>query len=105
MPFGLGIWEIAILAGILVLLFGAKGATGAAKSLGRSVREVQDAVKEVDPRRMFDPDDEKDAKAKPAPARIVDAEPAVPVAPVTPPAAAEPAAAGSPAPPAPSDPA
>lgn len=99
MPFGLGIWEIAILAGILVLLFGAKGATGAAKSLGRSVREVQDAVKEVDPRRMFDPDDEKDAKAKPAPARIVDAEPAVPVPPVTPPAAAvpvEPATADAP---------
>lgn len=95
MPFGLGIWEIAILAGILVLLFGAKGASGAAKSLGRSVREVQDAVKDVDPRRMFDPDDEKDAKATkaaaPAPARIVDAEPAVPVPPVTPPAVAVPA--------------
>jgi sec-independent protein translocase protein TatA len=81
MPFGLGIWEIAILAGILVLLFGSKGAAGAAKSLGRSVREVQDAVKDVDPRRILDPA-EDDQVAKPARGeRIVTAERAVPVMP------------------------
>lgn len=89
MPFGLGIWELAILAGLLVLLFGAKGATGAAKSLGRSVREVQNAVKEVDPRRLLDPDEDE---AKPA-KRIVEAERAVPVrtpAPSEPPVAPPP---------------
>ena len=38
MPFGLGIWEILILAGVLVLLFGAKGAPAMARRLGTGVR-------------------------------------------------------------------
>ena len=54
MPLGLGIWEIVILVGILALLFGAKGVPQMARRLGTGVREVKDAVAEVDPRRMLD---------------------------------------------------
>jgi sec-independent protein translocase protein TatA len=60
MPFGLGLWEILILAGVLVLLFGAKGAPGMARRLGSGVKEVKDAVSELDPRSLLDP---KDASA------------------------------------------
>ena len=58
MPFGLGIWEILILAGVLVLLFGAKGAPAMARRLGTGVRELKDAVGEMDPRSLLDPKDE-----------------------------------------------
>lgn len=54
MPLGLGIWEIVILVGILALLFGAKGVPQMARRLGTGVREVKDAVAEVDPRKMLD---------------------------------------------------
>ena len=47
MPFGLGIWEILILAGVLVLLFGAKGAPAMARRLGTGVREMRDAVNDM----------------------------------------------------------
>jgi sec-independent protein translocase protein TatA len=63
-PFGLGIWEIVILLGVLALLFGAKGVPDVAKRLGTGVREVKDAVADVDPRRMLEAGDEKrEAKA------------------------------------------
>jgi sec-independent protein translocase protein TatA len=58
MPLGLGIWEIVILVGILALLFGAKGVPQMARRLGTGVREVKDAVAEVDPRKMLDAPDE-----------------------------------------------
>jgi len=54
MPFGLGVWEIVILLAVLALLFGAKGVPEVAKRLGTGVRDVKDAVGEVDPRRMLD---------------------------------------------------
>jgi sec-independent protein translocase protein TatA len=57
-PFGLGVWEIVILLGVLALLFGAKGLPDVAKRLGSGVREVKDAVADVDPRRMLDSGDE-----------------------------------------------
>ena len=63
MPFGLGIWEILILAGVLVLLFGAKGAPAMARRLGTGVREMKDAVSGLDPRSAFDPKDEPAAAA------------------------------------------
>ena len=66
MPFGLGIWEIIILAGVLLLLFGAKGAPSMARRLGTGVREMKDAVAEMDPRSLLDP---KDAPAEPTPKR------------------------------------
>ena len=88
MPFGLGIWEILILAGVLVLLFGAKGAPGMARRLGTGVREMKDAVSEMDPRTVFD---DKDEPAKPKPA-LGAAKPAA-AKPEAVPAAAEPVAA------------
>jgi Sec-independent protein translocase protein TatA len=42
---------------VLVLLFGAKGVPDVAKRLGTSLRELKDAVGEVDPRRMLEPDE------------------------------------------------
>jgi sec-independent protein translocase protein TatA len=75
-PFGLGIWEIVILAGILVLLFGAKGAPGMARRLGSGVKEMKDAVTEMDPRGILDPKD----KPAEAPQRQIEASKAVPVA-------------------------
>ena len=82
MPFGLGIWEIVILAGILVLLFGAKGAPGMARRLGSGVKEMKDAVTELDPRSILDPKD----KPAEVPPRQLEASKAVPVtaAPVAP---------------------
>lgn len=59
MPFGLGIWEIVILLGVLALLFGAKGVPDVARRLGTGVREVKDAVGEVDPRRMLEAGDDE----------------------------------------------
>lgn len=75
MPFGLGIWEIVILLGVLALLFGAKGVPDVARRLGTGVREVKDAVGEVDPRRMLEAGDDKTAKEgkTAAPAREPDA--------------------------------
>ena len=71
MPFGLGIWEIVILVGVLALLFGAKGVPQVAKRLGTGMREMKDAVAEVDPRRMLEAgEDEKESGAEaPKPAQ------------------------------------
>ena len=88
MPFGLGIWEILILAGILVLLFGAKGAPAMARRLGSGVKEMKDAVTEMDPRSILDPKD----KPAEAPQREIEASKAVPVAAAPAPAAAAPVA-------------
>jgi sec-independent protein translocase protein TatA len=67
-PFGLGIWEIVILLGVLALLFGMKGVPDVARRLGTGVREVKDAVGEVDPRRMLEPGEpEEKPKPKPVP--------------------------------------
>jgi len=65
-PFGLGIWEIVILLGVLALLFGVKGVPEVARRLGTGVREVKDAVGEVDPRRMLEAGDPAE-KPKPKP--------------------------------------
>ena len=76
MPLGLGIWEILILAGVLLLLFGAKGAPAMARRLGSGVKEMKDAVTELDPRSILDPKD----KPAEAPQREIEASKAVPVA-------------------------
>ena len=78
MPFGLGIWEIVILAVVLVLLFGSKGAPAMARRLGTGVREMKDAVADMDPRSVFDG---KDEPAKPKAVAAIEAAPAAPVAP------------------------
>jgi sec-independent protein translocase protein TatA len=54
MPFGLGIWEIVILLGIVALLFGTARVPEIGRKLGRGMREVKDAVADVDPRKMLE---------------------------------------------------
>jgi sec-independent protein translocase protein TatA len=97
-PFGLGIWEILILLGVLVLLFGAKGAPAMARKLGSSVKEVKDAVTEMHPRSLLDPKEEP--AAAPAAPRQIEAPAAAPVPP--PPAPAAEATAPEPGAPPPS---
>ncbi|HEY9458970.1 MAG TPA: twin-arginine translocase TatA/TatE family subunit [Gaiella sp.] len=70
MPFGLGVWEVVILLAVLALLFGAKGVPQVARRLGTSMREVKDAVGEVDPRRMLEGGDDE------APSKAAQSEPA-----------------------------
>ncbi len=67
MPFGLGVWEIVILLGVLALLFGAKGVPDVARRLGAGVRDVQDAVGEIDPRRMLEAGDAREKHASKQP--------------------------------------
>lgn len=55
MPFDVGPWELVILLGALVLLFGAKGMPDIAKKLGTGMRELKGAMGDVDPRRMLEP--------------------------------------------------
>ena len=57
-PFDVGPWELVILLGVLVLLFGAKGVPDVAKRLGTGVRELRSAMGDVDPRRMLEPGDD-----------------------------------------------
>ena len=82
MPLGLGIWEIVILVGVLVLLFGAKGAPAMARRLGTGLREMKDAVSEMDPRSVFDSKDEP--AAAPPRRELEAAKPEVAVTPVKP---------------------
>lgn len=65
MPFDIGPWEIVILLAVLALLFGAKGVPEVARRLGTGVREVKDAVSDVDPRRMLEPDERAGHEPKP----------------------------------------
>ena len=44
MPFGLGMWEIIILVGVLLLVVGPAKAPGVARSLGRGVKEVRETI-------------------------------------------------------------
>jgi sec-independent protein translocase protein TatA len=61
-PFDIGLWEVVILLAVLALLFGAKGVPDVARRLGAGVREVKDAVGDVDPRRMLGPGQEERSK-------------------------------------------
>ena len=62
MPFDIGPWEIVVLLAVLALLFGAKGVPDVARRLGAGVRELKDAVGEVDPRRMLESGDDPPPK-------------------------------------------
>ena len=68
-PFGLGIWEILILVGVLVLLFGTKGAPAMARRLGTGIREMKDAVADMDPRSLLDPKEKENEPPTAAPRR------------------------------------
>jgi sec-independent protein translocase protein TatA len=74
-------WHLLILAGVFVLLFGAKRLPDGARSLGRSLRIFKTEVKG-----LHDDDEKAQADSAPAPALP----PAVPVAPAAPAAPAEP---------------
>jgi sec-independent protein translocase protein TatA len=45
-----GHWELIVLGLLLLLLFGAKQVPQIGRQLGRSVRELKDTVRDVDPR-------------------------------------------------------
>lgn len=61
-PFGANVWEIAIIALVLVLVFGPKRLPELARSLGKGVRELREPVDEV--RSSFTLEDEP-AEKKP----------------------------------------
>ena len=44
MPAGLSVWELLIIFGVLLLLFGARRLPEMGRSLGRGMREFKDAV-------------------------------------------------------------
>ena len=44
MPFGIGIWEIAILLLVALLIFGPKRLPEMGRSLGRGMREFKDSI-------------------------------------------------------------
>ncbi len=47
---GIGHWELAALALVLLLVFGSKQLPTLARNLGRGVRELRQTVVDVDPR-------------------------------------------------------
>ena len=67
MPFDVGPWELVILIGVLALLFGPRGVPDVARRLGKSLREIREAVGEVDPRRMLDAGTDPAEGPKPPP--------------------------------------
>jgi sec-independent protein translocase protein TatA len=44
MPFGVGIWELLMLLGVLLLVFGPKRLPEMGRSLGRSVGELREGL-------------------------------------------------------------
>lgn len=50
MPLGLGGWELLVLVGVIVLLFGAKRLPEIGRQLGGGMRDLRRAVEDVDPR-------------------------------------------------------
>jgi len=66
-PFGLGVWEVVILLAVLALLFGAKGVPQVARRLGTSMREVKEAVGEVDPRHLLEAGEDEPPRKTPPP--------------------------------------
>ena len=44
MPLGIGIWELLVLLGVLLLVFGPKKLPEMGRSLGRSVRELRAGI-------------------------------------------------------------
>jgi sec-independent protein translocase protein TatA len=50
MPFGIGVWEIAILLLVALLVFGPKRLPEMGRSLGRGMREFKDSISGNDTR-------------------------------------------------------
>jgi len=74
----LGPWEIAIIAVVILVLFGSKKLPDAARSLGRSLRILKTEVKG-----LHDDDDEKPTAATPPPAELSAGQSAVAVPPAS----------------------
>jgi len=66
-PFDIGPWEVVILLAVLALLFGSKGVPDVARRLGTGLRELKDALGDVDPRRMLEPGDDDRARTQETP--------------------------------------
>lgn len=47
MPFNLGMWELLIILGIALVVFGAKRLPEIGSSMGKSIREFKRSLKEV----------------------------------------------------------
>ena len=69
MPFGIGLPEILIFLGVVLLLFGAKRVQEIGRSVGKGMREFKDAVTgrddEQPPRLPQAPEDEERAASAP----------------------------------------
>ena len=67
MPFGIGQWELLILAAVLLLLFGSAKVPRLARELGLGLREIKKTMADVDPRtplrELEAPDDEDERPA------------------------------------------
>jgi TatA/E family protein of Tat protein translocase len=50
-PFGIGQWELIVLAAVLILVFGTSRVPQIARQLGLGLREVRRTVDDVDPRK------------------------------------------------------
>ena len=66
MPFGIGIWEIAILLIVALLVFGPKRLPEMGRSLGRGLREFKDSVsgKDRDDERLELPEGDDDSVSR-----------------------------------------
>ena len=60
----LGVGEIAIIAGVIVILFGAKKIPEAARGLGRSLREFKRGLDEPEEKKEEKEEDEKQGPPK-----------------------------------------
>jgi sec-independent protein translocase protein TatA len=72
MPFGIGHWELLILAGVILLIFGSSKVPRIARELGQGLREVRKTMADVDPRtplrELESPPEEDDEAAASRPA-------------------------------------
>jgi sec-independent protein translocase protein TatA len=59
MPFGIGVWELAILLLVALLVFGPKRLPEMGRSLGRGMREFKDSVSG-----KYDRDDDEDERTR-----------------------------------------
>lgn len=67
MPFGIGIWELAILVAIVLLVAGPKQGPKLMRSFGRGMREARDVVttpqREIKKALTMAPDDEREQRS------------------------------------------